>query len=157
MTQEDLRREPRLDRIEVLTFQLGGVCMAADVEQVLEMLVPDRVGADDPAIARSLGVPRDDGTPPRIQESKLLVLRGPGEKRVVGIDRPGDVLTVPVGEIQAMPALIAACVGARPYWGTVILDGSLNLLVDLEELINQMDAQTYWLEAGQRAGPRRTA
>ncbi len=120
-----MNREPLpascAERLEILTFRLGGVPMAAHVEQVLEMLDPDHPSTPDPSS--------------RSKMPKLLVLRGQGETRIVEIDQPGDIFTVPFDSIQPMPALVAACAGARAYWGAVILDGSPVLLVDLDELV----------------------
>ena len=133
MTEADRWDDPRLDRLEVLTFQLEGVRMAADVEQLLEMRDPEHAELAAPLT----GIPRTPGPSPGFQAPKLLVLRGQGYRRVVTIDRPGDVLTLPVDSIQPMPALVAACVGARPFWGAVILDGSPVLLVDLDEFVSR--------------------
>lgn len=121
---------PCLLRLEMLSFRLGGIPMAANVEQVLEMLDPDDLVSGGARLAEDAGV----CGPSRFQMRKILVLRGQGEARVVEIDRPGDIFTVPLDSIQPMPSLVAACAGARPYWGAVIRDGSPILLVDLDEL-----------------------
>lgn len=155
MTRAEPRREPCPDRLEILTFCLGGVRMAADVEQVLEMLDPDPARAAGPTSAPRTDASLNDGPALGFQTPKVLVLRGQGKMRVVAIDRPCDILTVPVGSIQPMPDLVAACIGARPYWGTVILDGSPVLLVNLEEFLPLTSVQPDCPEVGEPADPRR--
>ena len=126
----------QVEAINVLLFQVMGVRMAVDVEQTAGMLDPRDESVNETSVVsfhEKLFL-RNGGRPTYIAPMVLLARDSEG-KRGLLIDQPEDIVSIGVGSIRPLPALIEGLRESRAVWGVALIEGEMVLLVDLCELI----------------------
>jgi chemotaxis signal transduction protein len=120
--------------IRVLTFTVQGVKIGVDVEQISEIM--DLHAAE----ARGLAVyyfhekiPFNE-MPVKYRAPKAIMIKGLKDPSVVIIDNPEDLAVVNVRTIQPMPMLVAGRGKSQAFWGAVVSNEEVVLLIDFFKL-----------------------
>lgn len=124
----------RLDGLPVIVFTVKGVKMAADVDQVVEML-----DAREAEARRLTTAGLDDYISFRGRESsgerrKILLVKDSPTPRAFVVDTADEVATIAVDAIHPMPPLIASARASRALWGLAMRGDEIIVLVDLSDL-----------------------
>ncbi len=124
------------EMIRVLTFDVMGVKMGVDTEQVAAVL--DLDGAKKRGQAMHYVHEKISFGKRQVayQVPKALLIKDGSTSYMVVIDRPDDIAVVPVQSIQPLPPLLALQSGACAFWGAVAEKDGLILLVDFTKIGN---------------------
>ncbi len=120
--------------IQVLTFDVMGVKMGVDTEQIAAVMDLDDTKKQGQAMHHvyekiSFG-PRkvDYGAP------KALLIRDGGTSYTVVVDHPDDITVLPIQSIQPLPPLLASQRGSCAFWGAVAHKNGIILLIDFTKM-----------------------
>jgi len=122
---------PCPSEIQLLTFTLAGLKMAADTDQIAEMVDMDKANAMGLPVRTMHDIIRLRMPEAGYRSPRVLVLKNMSSGCGVVIDQPDEVITVPVGSIRPMPQLISRGAAAGPVWGAIVREDDVLLLVDL--------------------------
>lgn len=124
--------------LQVLTFNVGGVSMAVDTAQI------DKILETDEAAEKKLKTERLDkiipfyNSPVIFGSPRVLVTKDEVPFGIV-IDRPGDIVSVPLDSIRPLPALLSDSKCPKAIWGAALRNDEVILLVDFYKLKNKED------------------
>jgi chemotaxis signal transduction protein len=130
------KTQENLEEVEFLVFEAMGSLMGIDSEHIARIVglrEAEDEGADVSWLHEkiSFGSNNVDYSDPRV-----IFIKDNGFPRGVIIDRPRDIVTVPVRRIRPLPKLVERCAGTRPLWGAMVLDEGVVLLADFYKLID---------------------
>jgi hypothetical protein len=116
---------------EILMFQVGARVFAAVVHDAIRIGSVRDVPAGELVVETALGLPfeRERGIVVATHDDVL--------ERTVVIDQVIGIRSVPEGDVHALPAFAAACIGSGGVIGFVIVDDAPMLLVDLPALVRE--------------------
>ncbi|MBZ0155720.1 MAG: chemotaxis protein CheW [Alphaproteobacteria bacterium] len=138
MTGDPGQRPACPREIRLLTFTVGGVALGVDADQVEGFLEPGQAVSAVPE-----GIPVYDfheivpfrGESSRTAAPWTLFVRHPETPYGVLIDRPEEIVPIPVDSLQPLPPLLASCYGRRgAFWGAWVREDAIILLVDFYRL-----------------------
>jgi len=119
--------------LPLLLFHAAGVALgveAAAVESIVDAEQARRDGIACRDLAELIGLAR---TPARAPQKSLL-LRGRGERCWFGIDSLDEIVTIPTAELQPLPEPLAQFKAPRVFWGGIVRENRVVLLVDVDRL-----------------------
>lgn len=122
--------------IRILVFDISGIKLGADVEQIAEMLETNQArdrGIDLVWFHEKISF---HGREVRYRSPKVLVIRSHGTPAGIIIDRPEDIRAVELDVIKPIPVLVEACIQPLTIWGVVCLEEKIVLLTDLYKLLS---------------------
>lgn len=123
-----------MEKIRFLIFDIMGMMLGVDVEQVSGMLFLDEARErhlDMIWFHEKLPLPVRQA---RYGSPRVLLVKGRPPPFGVIIDRPEDIRTIPLAWMSPVPCLIETCMACSALWGVADLEGYLVLLVDLYKL-----------------------
>lgn len=122
-------------KLQMLAFTIMGVKLAADTGQIDEMLRPDQ------AVERGLKIHNFDdripfhGRPVIYNSPVVLMINHPSGKTFgIVIDRPDEIISLDIGSIRPLPALLTEGGRSGAIWAAAIKDDTVVLLIDLLKL-----------------------
>ncbi len=129
---DDLGRLPR--EIDFLVFQAAGVPLAVEASQVTGIVKSLQAAERGISVASLDEILRRSGRAAPAVKDVLLFCDG--EKTWgLGIERLDSIQPVSIETIHLMPALLASSGGSGPFWGALIREDKVVLLIDLHRLI----------------------
>ncbi|MBI4691591.1 MAG: chemotaxis protein CheW [Nitrospirae bacterium] len=119
--------------LQILTFNIGGVNMAVDTTQIGRMLEIDE------AVERNLKIERLDD---RISFYDIAVIYSAPKVLMINdkmpfgvvIDKPDDIISVPIDSLRPLPALISDSKCPKAIWGVALMNDEVVLLIDFYKL-----------------------
>ncbi len=137
-----MRRESLIDELRIVLFEIAGVKMGVDADQVARMITPERAAEENIDIrlfheSISLGAGIVEYRSPYV-----LIAKEDHGKMGVMIDAPRDIVRVKAGDVRGLPLLFAATVSERIVWGAALIEGEIVMLVDLCRLMRQTARRT---------------
>lgn len=121
------------EELRILTFNVGGVSMAVDTTRI------DRMLEIDEAVEKKLKFERLDerisfyDSAVIYSSPKVLMMKDEMPFGIV-IDKPGDIVSVPIDSIRPLPALISDSKCPKAIWGAALMNDEVVLLVDFHKL-----------------------
>lgn len=118
------------EELRILTFNVGGVSMAVDTTRI------DRMLEIDEAVERKLKIERLDerisfyDSAVIYSSPKVLMMKDEMPFGIV-IDKPGDIVSVPIDSLRPLPALTKC---PKAIWGAALMNDEVILLVDFHKL-----------------------
>ncbi len=112
----------KVDDIQVLVFNIMGVKMGVDTEQVYGMRDHLHAEGEDLKIARFHEKIPFRITPVIYRSPKILLIRDDAASSGSGIivDEPEDIVSIPIDSIRPLPPLLELLCPSRQIWGTAI-------------------------------------
>lgn len=134
MTSNDQTSAQAPAELDILVFNISDVHCGIDSEFVGRMLMFEEARDQQVNIrwfhqAFSFGDREVVYRNPRV-----VTLRGSGAERGLVIDQPRDIVRVAVGVICPLPFLFEMTKGLQAFWGSVVLDEKIVLLIDPNQL-----------------------
>jgi chemotaxis signal transduction protein len=128
------------EEIRVLIFRAGGIRMGVDASDITEII--DREQAESRALKPFRLIDGAAGGNMGGTDSSInvLVTRKEGLAGAILIERPEDILTIPMDDLQPLPPLIASCGSSRALWGALVRNDEVILLLDIDKLASVPDA-----------------
>jgi chemotaxis signal transduction protein len=123
--------------LQLLLFHAAGAALgveAAAVEGVMHADLARRSGLACRDLAELLGV-AGSGEP-----HTRLVLVCRGAPWGIGIDELDEIATVPVAQLQPLPAAFPQFPGSPVFWGGLVRASRVVLLVDVDRLLEPLTA-----------------
>ena len=118
--------------MDLLTFTVDGIVLGVDTAQIGEMLKPEQV-AD--IKTRTLHEVLSFRTPPIVYcRPIVLVVKAEGPPYGIVVDRPDEILSVPLHSIRPLPVLMEKCGVSEAVWGFALKDHKIIVLVDFYKL-----------------------
>jgi len=147
MSEESRYESNSIKEIQLLIFNIMGIRIGVDMEQVFEMIELGQVEGENFEIFHFYEKVPFDVDPYRFHYNSPKVLLVKDEETVTGvvIDQPDDFIRVKIELIQPLPLLLEATIRPRVIWGVTLVEGQIVLLVDLYRLL---DCKTIETEKG---------
>lgn len=122
--------------IQLLTFNIGGMEMGMDMEDVLSISEPQKAAALKIRLFNFADM-IDLGTGEYVCTSpKILVVKDEDGSAGIMIEAPEDIITVKTESISELPMLIRGNKGTGPIWGAALKNNKIILLIDTYKLIS---------------------
>ncbi len=123
------------EEMELLMFSAADMNMAVDTVQVDSILKPEQAEQQGVSICRldeMAGLEKETSSAP----STVILFRNEEQDRVygLGVERLDAIITVPIRAIQPMPEALSSFAGPRMFWGLVLHEDKVVLLIDLYRL-----------------------
>ena len=121
--------------IHLLIFNIMGIRLGVDMEQVYQMKSPEQVDEEE---FQAADFHYFHEMVPFHQESvyyhtpRVLFLRHAECLTGVLIDQPEDIVRVPIDSIQPLPPSLGKGRKSEAIWGVALRDGDIVLLVDFD-------------------------
>ena len=134
--QAEHERNP-LEEIQILIFNIMGIKLGIDTEQIYKMCQPEQLKEGDFDIFwfhEKIPFPKEKV----IYESpKVILVRD--EKITTGIiiDQVEDIRPIKIDSIQPLPPLIEASDSSGIIWGATLKEEEIILIVDLYRMMSQ--------------------
>ena len=122
------------NELKLLIFNIMGVLFGADMEQIDEMLEPEQAEERQCDIVPFHQRVPLGGSRVVYEKPRILLIRETLNRQALLIDRPENIVNLPVSDIRLFPPLIEARKTAGAVWGVTFVDGEIVLLVDLFKL-----------------------
>ncbi len=134
MNSQAVHPGPCPDFIQVLTFDVHGVKMGVDTEQIAAVLDLEDTKKHGQAMHHlhekiSFGRRKVDYGAP-----KALLIRDGSTFYAVVIDHPDDITVLPIQTIQPLPPLLASPSRTCAFWGAVAHKDGIILLIDFTKM-----------------------
>ena len=123
----------------LLLFHAAGVALgveAAAVEGILDAEQARRSGIACGHLAELPGAV----TASSPTSAKVLLFKGRGDLRGMGIDGLDEIVTIPITALQPLPEPLSCFRGTRTFWGGLVRENKVVLLVDVGRLLEPATA-----------------
>lgn len=123
------------EEMEFLIFSAADMKMAVDTVQVDSILKPEQAAQQGVSFCRLheiAGLEKESSS----AFSAVILSRNEDQDRVNGlaVDRLEAIITVPIRAIQPMPETLSGFAGPHMFWGLVLHENKVVLLIDLYRL-----------------------
>ena len=124
------------DEIEILIFEFMGTCIGIDMVQILE--VCEQEVAENKTEKIFWFHEKFSSVTGEISYSspKTLIIQDGATRAGLVIDMPRAVVSLPIDSVLALPNVVESCKEGSPFWGVVIQQDGLVLLLDVIRLMN---------------------
>ncbi len=124
------------EEIHILVFNIMGVNLGMDMEQISEMCEPDQVKERDFEIFWFHEKLLFRKYPGEYKSPVVLLVKDEDKTSGLIIEQPDDInVPVPIDSICPLPPLIEAVIRSGPIWGVTMKQGKIILLVDSYKLL----------------------
>lgn len=130
MTSEEMVPLTPRTTLEILVFTVGGVHCGIDGELVGRIITLDEAEARKVKFRWFHQLLPFGGDEVDYLRPRVVILKEGGSETGLVIDQPRDIIEVRVGSIRPLPSLLGTGKGGRVFWGGLVLDEKVVLLVD---------------------------
>ncbi len=125
-----------IDKVHILIFKVNETRIGIDTEQISIMLKHEEA-KDKKLQIFGFG----DNLPFRdkyanFRSPRVLVLKDENFASGIIVEQPEDIIHITVDSIQPLPSLIETCYKSGLFWGGVVINREIVILVNLHKLIN---------------------
>ncbi len=135
-----MKQTTDLDKIYILIFKVNETMIGIDTEQISIMLKYEEAKDRELQIF-SFG----ENLPFRdkyvnLRSPRVLVLKDENIATGLIVEQPEDIIHITVDSIQPLPSLIETCYKSGLFWGGVVVNREIVMLVNLYKLIEIDDS-----------------
>ncbi len=121
--------------IRVFTFNIMGINLGIDVEQIAGLFEPDKVEAQNIQtfwFHEKISFPEGEVA---YNSPKVLIIKDDTSAFGIIIDLPNDIFIISIDSIQPLPSIMKSSGRPEPIWGAALKDEQIILLVDAYRLM----------------------